>query len=97
MLLYVWKMARFVPIYKEESNQLVKNYSLGLLIPACGKIFEQLNYNETCHYRIDNNLISLNQSDFKEGGFCINQLLPIAHEKIYLIKHLMFMKCSYTF
>ena len=33
-------------------------------------------------YLIDNNLISLHQSDFKGGDSCINQLLSITH-KIY--------------
>ena len=31
------------------------------------------------YYLIDNNLISQNQSGFKRGGSCINQLIPITH------------------
>ena len=31
-------------------------------------------------YFIENDLISHNQSGFKLGALCINQLLPIAHE-----------------
>ena len=29
---------------------------------------------------IENNLISLNQSGFRQGDFCINQLISVTHE-----------------
>ena len=93
----VSKLTRFISIYKKESKELVKNYSPVLLIAICGKTFEKLIYNVPCPYYNDDTLISLNQSGFKPGNFCINQFLSITHEIIYLIKHLKFMECSYTF
>ena len=65
-------MANLVPIHKKESKQLAKNCRPVSLLPICGK---RLVYNEMHYYLIDNNLISLNQSGFKQGDSCINQLL----------------------
>ena len=52
------------------------------LLPICGKIFERLIYNSLFDFFIANELISPNQSGFKPGDSCINQLLSITH-KIY--------------
>ena len=94
---FLWRMAKFVPIHKKESKQLVNNHRPVSLIPICGKLFELLIYNETYSYLINNNLIALNQSDFKEGDSCINQVLSVTHEVNYLITYLNFIECSYTF
>ena len=37
-------------------------------------------YNNTYNYLIDNNLVSQNQSGFKRGDSCINQLISIRHD-----------------
>ena len=37
-------------------------------------------YSEMFNFLITNHLISTNQSGFKPGGSCINQLLSITHE-----------------
>ena len=50
------------------------------LLPICGKIFERLIYNSLFEFFISNKLISSNQSGFKPGDSCINQLLSITHE-----------------
>ena len=50
------------------------------LLPVCGKIFERLIYNSLFEFFIGNELISSNQSGFKAGDSCINQLLSITHE-----------------
>ena len=50
------------------------------LLPICGKIFERLIYNSLFEFFIANELISFNQSGFKPGDSCINQLLFITHE-----------------
>ena len=47
-----------------------------------GKVLERLIFNEMFGFLIENNLISSNQSGFKPGDSCINQLLSITH-KIY--------------
>ena len=50
------------------------------MLPICGKIFERLTFNEMFMSLIENNLIISNQSGFKLGDSCINQLLSITHE-----------------
>ena len=44
------------------------------------KVFERLIYNSLSEYFIENVLISPNQSGFKPGGSCTNQLISITHE-----------------
>ena len=58
----------------------MENYCLVFLLPICGKIFEGLVYNSLFEFFISNELISSNQSSFKPGNFCINQLLSITRE-----------------
>ena len=50
------------------------------LLPIAGKIFERLLYDTMFEFFIENNLISKNQSGFRSGDSCINQLLSITHE-----------------
>ena len=56
------------------------NYRPVSLLPICGKIFERLIFNEMFRFFLDNKLISTNQSGFKPGDSCMNQLLSITHE-----------------
>ena len=60
----------------------MENYRPVSLLPICGKIFDRLIYNSLFEFFIANELISSNQSGFKPGDSCINQLLSITH-KIY--------------
>ena len=66
------KKANFVPAYKKNDKQLVKNFR-----PICGKIFERLIYNKPFHFSQENNLVSPKQSGFKPRDPCTNQLLAI--------------------
>ena len=50
------------------------------LLPICGKFFERLIYNSLFEFFIENELISSNQSGFKQSESCINQPLSITHE-----------------
>ena len=59
---------------------MFKNYRPIPLLPICGKVFEKLIFNETFKVFIENELTSPNQSGFKPGDSCINQLLAITHE-----------------
>ena len=77
-----WKKANTVPIHEKSDKQCLKNYRPVSLLPVRGKILETLIFNEMFSFLIENNLISLNQSGFKPGDFCIKQLLSITH-KIY--------------
>ena len=60
-------------------KQTLKNYRLVSLLPICGKIFERLIFNKMFRFFLDNKLITMNQSGFKPGNSCINQLLSITH------------------
>ena len=61
-----YKMATGVPIRKRDDKQNVKNYRPISLLPIFGKIFERLIYNEMYSFFIENELISSNQSGFKQ-------------------------------
>ena len=75
-----WKKGNMVPIHKKDDKQCLKNYRPISLLTICGKIFEKLIFNEMFKFFIENELISPNQSGFKPGDSCINQLLTITHE-----------------
>ena len=68
-----------VPIHKKGDKQTLKDYRPVSLLPICSKIFERLIYNEMFGFFLDKGLISANQSGFKPGDSCINQLLSITH------------------
>ena len=72
------KKANIVPVHKKRDKQILKNYlTVVSLLPTCGKSFlERLIYNNL----LENDLISQNQSGFKPGNSCINQLISITHE-----------------
>ena len=75
-----WKKGNVVPIHKKDGKQCLKNYRPISLLPICGKIFEKLILNEMFKFFVENELISPNQSGFKLGGSCGNQILAITHE-----------------
>ena len=58
----------------------LKNYRPISLLPICAKNFERLIYNDLFIFFTDNNLISPNQSGFRPGDSCVNQLIAITHE-----------------
>ena len=76
------KKQNVVPVHKKDDKQVLRNYRPASLLPICGKIFERLIYNNLFEFFIKNDLISSNQSGFKQGDSCIYQLLSITH-KIY--------------
>ena len=75
-----WKKANVVPFHKKGDKQILKNCRPISLLPIAGKIFERLSYDRMFEFFIENNLISKNQSGFRPGDSCINQLLSITHE-----------------
>ena len=75
-----WKKANVVPVHKKGDKQILKNYRPISLLPIAGKIFERLLYDRMFEFFIANNLISKNQSGFRPGDSCINQLLSITQE-----------------
>ena len=76
----MWKLANVTPIFKKEDKQLVKNYRPISLLPICGKLFEKIVFNSLYNYLNSNNLITNNQSGFRPGDSCTNQLLFLVNE-----------------
>ena len=68
------------PVYKNGDTKILKNYRPVFLLFICGNFFEKLIFNGLFRFFMENDLISSNQSGYKPGGSCINQLLCIAHE-----------------
>ena len=75
-----WKKAKVLPVHMKGNKHGLKNYRPISLLPICSKIFERLIYNEMFTFFTENNLISPNQSRFRPGDSCVNQLLAITHE-----------------
>ena len=73
------KKKNIVPVHKRSDKQ---NYHPVSLFPICIKFFDWFIFNEMFTFFISNNLISLNQLNFRPGDSCINQLISITH-KIY--------------
>ena len=71
-----WKKANVVP-----DKQNMENYHpISIFAFCCWKNIERIFYNNMYEFFTENNLISLNQSFFKLGDSCINQVLSITHE-----------------
>ena len=75
-----WKKANVTLIHTKNDKQILSNYRLVSLLPVCSKIFERLIYNSMYKHISDNNLLSPNQSGFRTGDSCINQLLSITYD-----------------
>ena len=76
----VWKIANVTPIFKKGDKQLIKNYRPISLLPICGKILENIIFNNLYSYLHTNNLITKNQSGFRPGDSTTNQLLYLLDE-----------------
>ena len=74
------KKGKIVTINKKRDKQILKNYRPVSLLPICRKIFERLIFNELVDFLLENNLILRDQSGFKSGDSCSNQLLSITNE-----------------
>ena len=77
---YEWKKGNIVPCYKKGDKQNLGNYRPVSLLHIYGKFFERLIFNGMFSFFLTKNLLALNQSGFKPGDSCINQLPSIIHE-----------------
>ena len=75
-----WKKGNVIPVHKKASKQSVSNYRPISLLPIFGKIFEKIIYNNLYSYLIENEILNENQSGFRKGDSCVNQLIAITHE-----------------
>ena len=74
------KKGNIVPILKKGNKHCLKNYRPVLLLPVCWKNVEKPILDKMFQFFIKNELIATNQSGFKPGDSCINQLLSITHD-----------------
>ena len=65
---------------KNNDKHCVTNYRLVSLLPICSKVLERIIHNTMFTHFIENNFISANQSGFKPGDSCVNQLLATTNE-----------------
>ena len=73
---YEWKKLTLYPYIRKETYRPIS------LLPICSKIFERLIFNEIVTFFTENNFISPNQSGFRPGDSCVNQLLAITSKFI---------------
>ena len=69
-----------VPIFKKDNKQELKNYRPISLLAVSGKIFDRLLCDGIFKLFAENSLISQNESGFKPGDSCTNQLLSVTHQ-----------------
>ena len=75
-----WKEANVTPVHKKSDKQIVSNYRPISLLPVVAKIFERIIFKNLYNLLTFNNLITKNQSGFRPGDSCVNQLLSLVHE-----------------
>ena len=73
-----WEKANVVPIHQKGDTQTLKTIVHCLYFQFAVKFLKD-SYITRCLVSFDKGLISVNQSGFKPGGSCINQLLSITH------------------
>ena len=79
-----WKKGNIVHCYKKRTNKTLK-ITAPFLYFLSAKNFVRLISNKMFSFFLVNNLLAPNQSGFKPGDSCINQLLSITREFIHLL------------
>ena len=81
MRISVWIEESQCSSYTQNRRQvIVKELQTHIIAANFWKNFERIIYNNIFEYLTTNKLISDNQSGFKPGDSCVNQLLSITHE-----------------
>ena len=75
-----WKEANVTPVHKKNDKQIISNYRPISLLPVLAKVYERIIFKNLYNYLISNNLITKNQSGFRPGDSCTNQLLSLVHD-----------------
>ena len=71
---------KIIPFHQKGDKQLITNYRPVSLLPLCGNVFEKIIFNSLIYLNNNNNLLNCNQSDFRPGDSCVNQLISITHD-----------------
>ena len=92
---YILYYKRRISVWIEESQcssftqkkqqAIIKELQTDLIAADLWKSFEKIIYNNIFEYLATNKLILTNQSGFKPGDSCKNQLLSITHETYHLL------------
>ena len=75
-----WKDANVTPVHKKNDKQITSNYRPISQLPILAKNFERILFKNLYNYLTDNKLLTKNQSGFRPGDSCTNQLLSLVHE-----------------
>ena len=65
---------------KKNNKQDIKNYRPISLLPICGKVLENIIFDDIHNYLFLNNLITDRQSGFRKNDSTIKQLISIIHD-----------------
>ena len=68
------------PNIQKRTQQLIKNYRPISLLPVCGKIFENIIFNNLYKHLTTRHLITKNQSSFRPSDSATNQLIGRVNE-----------------
>ena len=63
-----------------QEKQIITNYRPISLLPILAKVFEKIVFKNLFNYLVSNNLITKNQSGFRPGDSCTNQLLSLVND-----------------
>ena len=77
------KSKHIIPVHKKGNKQLVSNYHPAPLLPICSKIFEKLILDCIYDFFDQNCLLKANQSSFRPGNSCMQQLLIAVTHTIF--------------
>ena len=64
-----WKKCNVIPIHKKNNKQDIKNYRPISLLPICGKVLENIIFDDLHNYLFSNNLITDRQSGFRKNDY----------------------------
>ena len=75
-----WNKANITPIHKKGDKCTISNYRPISVLPICGKLFEKIIFLDLYNFLSSNEILNINQSGFRSGDSCTNQLSLITHE-----------------
>ena len=78
---FEWKQAIVIPLHKKGSRNLLNNYRPISILPAVGKVFERVLYEQLYDYFVENILLSHHQYDFWKFHSTASVLLDSTNER----------------
>ena len=75
-----WKSAKVFPVHKKDDKSNPNNYRPISVLPAVGKVFERIIYNQLYSYLSRNKLLTKHQSGFRSLHSTVTALLDATNE-----------------